>query len=134
MTDGTNRRQFTRVELEGVDAALISSPSTVVTVISDEIEFSSNVADISMRGVFIRSGQLIPAGSKCRVRLSNDGGLLIDVEGEVCRVDADGMAVEFTSLEVDDYQHLQRLVQYNAADADRIAEEIEDSPGIRPSR
>ena len=133
MTDGANRRQFTRVELEGVDAALISGPSTVVTVISDEIEFSSNVADVSMNGVFIRSGELIPAGTKCRVRLSNDAGLLIDVEGEVSRVDADGMAVQFTSLEIDDYQHLQRLVQYNAAAADRVAEEIDDSPGIRPS-
>ena len=133
MTDGTNRRQFTRVELEGVDAALIASPSTVVTVISDDIEFSSNVVDISMTGVFIRSGQLIPAGSKCRVRLSNESGLLIDIEGEVCRVDADGMAVQFTSINVDDYQHLQRLVQYNADNADRVAEEIDDTPGIRPS-
>ncbi|MCH8924496.1 MAG: PilZ domain-containing protein [Planctomycetes bacterium] len=134
MTDGANRRQFTRVELEGIDAALIASPSTVVTVISDEIEFSSNVVDVSMNGVFIRSGELIPAGSKCRVRLSNDSGLLIDAEGEVSRVDADGMAVQFTSLEVDDYQHLRRLVHYNAADADRVAGEIEDSSGIRPSR
>ena len=133
MTDGANRRQFTRVELEGVDAALIASPSTVVTVISDEIEFSSNIVDISISGVFIRSGQLIPAGSKCRVRLSNDTGLLIDVEGEVSRVDADGMAVQFTSIDVDDYRHLQRLVQYNADNADRVAGEIDDSSGIRPS-
>ena len=133
MTDGDNRRLFTRVELDGVDAAVMSKPSTVVTVISDDIEFSSNVADVSMTGVFIRSGQLIPAGSACRVRLSNDAGLLIDVEGEVCRVDADGLAIQFTSLEVEDYQHLKLLVQHNADDADRVAEEIDDTPGIRPS-
>lgn len=73
--------------------------------------------DVSKGGVFIRSRQSVPVGSRVEVRFSIllDDFLLIDGEGEVVRVVTDGpmpgMGIRFTRLSENARRNLDLLAQ-----------------------
>lgn len=56
----------------------------------------------------------------------------VRIHGRVVRVDPQGVAVDFTEIEVESFRHLFRLVQYNAPDPDGIEDELGTS-AFQPS-
>jgi len=123
MTDGPNRRDFTRVTA-GVDVEIISGDTTI----------SGLVHDVSLNGIFVQCSTPLPEGSHCRVNIILQGTqapLRVSEKGTVTRSEKAGMAIEFDEIDVDSFAHLRNLVLFNAPDAEAVEEEFDESIGIR---
>ncbi len=114
--DNQDRRKGIRVEFKTVVAVTLSGMET---------RYKGSSRDLSLRGVFVKTdGAALPEkGTPCQVGIRLEGleeELLLRMEGHVVRVDSDGYAVYFDSVDLDTYTHLKNIVRYNAPDSDRI--------------
>lgn len=85
---------------------------------------------VSMNGLFIDCKHPYPIGEECHITLfigEHGSERRVQVKGRVVYNQENGMGIEILShLCMESYDHLHRLVLYNAADdADRVEEEIE---------
>ncbi len=92
-------------------------------------ECSGEVVNLSLKGCLMApEGKALPAvGQAVEVRLHLEAGepeLDVKAHAVVVRRDDEGVAVDFTNIELDSFRHLYLLVQYNAPDADVIEEEL----------
>ncbi len=97
---------------------------------------STRSRDVSMTGIFIYTDQHLEPGAACQITirlLGASSDLRLTAEGRVVRVTDDGLAVEFTSLDLDSYVHLRNLIVYNAEDPDGILEEV-SHPFVDPEK
>lgn len=102
----------------------------------DQTVRSSRSRDVSMTGIFIYTDQRLEPGSVCEITVRLQGAssdLRLTAQGRVARVTEDGLAVEFTSLDLDSYVHLRNLIVYNAEDPDGILEEV-SHPFVDPDK
>ena len=126
MSADQEHRDFTRVRATA-EAAVSAEGKTV----------SGNMDDISMKGGFLHCAEALPEGAPCDIALTLRGGaedISIGVRGHVVRSSAEGMAIEFASIDPESYEHLRNFVRYNAGDesrADRIDDELDDSLGLK---
>lgn len=117
MSNSQSRREMTRVPLQ-IETELRSEgypPAVGKTV------------DISLKGLYVTSPHLWPAGTVCHIMLRlgpQDCPIHIALEGVVVRTTDEGMAIEITSVSPDSFTHLHNLVIYNAQDANCVAEEL----------
>ncbi len=123
--DASERRDFSRVPVE-----------FAVTIDAGEGRIINSDAskDVSMRGLFVVTHDRLPSGEACRVTIHLDapgGNHHIAVSGHVRRATAEGFAVEFSEIPIEDYEHLRNLVLYNADQADRIEEELDEHLGLK---
>ncbi len=120
-----NPREFSRI---GIDLHVILNLKHGITV-----EGSAN--DVSLKGVFLLSEQRADLGSACAVTMlfgDKETGLLeLVAEGIVVRHETDGMAVEFTSLDLDTYDHLRNLILAHTTDSDSMRDEIDQHLGLK---
>ena len=110
----SEERRRPRVEFE-TEIALQSGDS--------EIRVGGSSKDVSLKGVFIRTGERLPVGSECRVEIRLTGmieALNLAINGHVARQEASGMAVIFDSMDLDTYTHLKNIVRYNYKDPDAV--------------
>ena len=112
-----NRRTKTRVHFE-----------TQVIVRTSDAELTSRASskDISLRGLFIQTDASLPVGAPCEVEILLTGSssrLSIQVRGHVARQDAEGLGIEFESIDPDSYFHLRNLLMYNTTTPEIIEEE-----------
>ncbi|MFQ5597158.1 MAG: PilZ domain-containing protein [Nitrospiria bacterium] len=86
---------------------------------------------VSMKGFFIECDNPFPPGTECHITLLIGGAesrLHVRVRAKIVYITDEGMGVQVIShLSMESYEHLHRLVLYNAADAaDTVEQEIED--------
>lgn len=73
-------------------------------------------SDISTSGVFVKGVERVAGGEKCRIELRLTGktsNLLLEMNGEVVRVQDDGVALEFFGVDEDSFYHLQNIVYFS---------------------
>jgi len=102
----------------------------------DVVVKSTRSKNISMTGIFVFAEHKLEPGTECDVTLRLLGAtsdLRLSANGRVVRVTDDGLALEFTSLDLDSYVHLRNLIIYNAEDPDGILEEV-SHPFIDPEK
>lgn len=87
--------------------------------------------DLSMNGARLHGGHVFQGGQDCHFILPVAPGIRIVIEAKVVRSDEDGTAIEFTGMDPDSFTHLRRMVELNAADPDRIEDELRK--GVSPS-
>jgi hypothetical protein len=58
----------------------------------------------------------------------------VRVQGRTVRQDPEGIAVDFSEIELESFRHLFRLVQYNAPDPDFIEQELSTSAFSPPKQ
>lgn len=118
--DERNRREMTRVPFHF--AATLQSHSNPA--------IPGNVTDVSLKGIYVACENPLPVGSACQLTLrlgSGDDPVCLELAGTVARVDRSGMAIEIDEvLPIETLTHLQNVVRYNAADADRIDQELHE--------
>lgn len=122
---GEEGREFTRVPVT-MEAKLIVAGKTVVT--SDQIK------DVSLKGLFLIADADLAVGTKCDiVMLVGEPGsqLTIEVKGKVERAAGSGIAVEFTEMGLESYDHLQNLVLYNSRNTQQVEQEFKTHLGIK---
>ncbi len=94
-----------------------------LTVGASEIHVEGSSRDLSLNGIFIRTEESIPVESKCNVKVilsGMDDGLSLQMQGCIVRNDSSGVAVTFTSMDVDSYTHLKNVVKYNVSNPDEV--------------
>lgn len=121
---GSEHREFTRVPAHvwGVT----TSPGGEETV--------WEVESLSVRGGHAVTDERWPVGAAFTLRLANDlapEALMIPVDAIVRNHDATGMGLEFTSMPLESYEHLQRLVELYARDPDQVMKEIHAHVGLK---
>ncbi len=97
---------------------------------------SQNGIDVSMSGLRISTESAAPAeGSPCQVKITlktAESRLLIEAKGKIIRSAAGTLAVNFTELDLDSYQHLRQLILNNTEEPEKAEQEFNAHWGIRP--
>ena len=100
--------------------------------------FRGEVQDISLKGMFVKTGEKIAAGEMVEVMVSLTGDsscLSINLEGVVLRAVEEGIALQYRKVDLDAFIHLRNIVSYNLDNSEKVMEEfysfIEDN---NPSR
>jgi hypothetical protein len=87
-------------------------PLAVTLTTSDGTEITGVSRDVSLGGVFIPCHGAPAPGTDCRLELALGVGparVAIRVQGRVARVDADGVAVQYTYIDADNHARLHEL-------------------------
>jgi hypothetical protein len=105
----------------------------------DRTIWSSSTLDISMSGLRIASSEAPPPeGTPCEIEIvlaEKPSSVIIDAGGTIVRSEPGTLAVHFTEVDIDSYEHLRLLILNNAEDPDRAEQEVRAHWGIRrPSR
>lgn len=118
---GEERRKHQRLALQ--------LPATLVV---PDGGYPAQTRDISFGGAFVQAHRLpeVAIGEPCRVIIELADGVLIEVRGTVCRIEIDGMSVQFTATDVASYEHLKAVMLFNCPDPDRLLEELSRHPGL----
>jgi hypothetical protein len=106
---GIEKRKFTRVPFRTI----------VRLTTSDAVVTSNHLHNISLGGAHISFTGVPPKQSACVIEFELTGPaslLKIQVEGEIVRSDLDGIAVEFTKIDLDSLIHLKHLIKVHARD------------------
>jgi hypothetical protein len=111
-----NKRERIRVDFE---------TQIDLRVDTSEFEFqaSGSSKDLSIKGIFVKTKNDIPAGTKCHVEILLTGmteKLVLQMQGKVIRKNHEGVAILFDSMDLKTFTHLKNLVRYNATDPDDI--------------
>jgi hypothetical protein len=114
---GEQQRRNTRVEFHAV----------VNLTAGGAVYRNCETKDLSLRGVYVVGVEEPADGETCGIELCLSGtssSVCLNMEGQVVRHDAGGIAVNFTGMDPDSYFHLKHIVYFNSADPDGL----EDSP------
>jgi PilZ domain len=113
----TEKRKFTRIPFH-----------TRITVTNGETAYLSNrLRDIGLGGAFIFMDEFAPDGACCTldIELIGPASLLrIEIEGEIVRVQRDGIAIKFTRIDLDSLLHLKHIIRLFTQDPDMIHNEF----------
>ena len=94
---------------------------------------AEEITNLSIGGCSLPVTSDLRPGTLCRLKISLSGTsseLTVRVEGEVVRTDTDTVAIKFTGIDPDSLFLLQNIIRYNAPEAERIENEIQDHPGL----
>ncbi|MEN8136773.1 MAG: PilZ domain-containing protein [Thermodesulfobacteriota bacterium] len=83
----------------------------------DECETS----DVSVSGVFVKGVTGVDCGDKCQVKFHLSGrtsSLVLELDGEIVRTQAVGVALQFFEVDEDSFYHLQNIVYFSYKHAD----------------
>ena len=83
--------------------------------------------DLSHKGVFVLGDLPLEDGQKCGVTIQlgdDETSPVLHMEGRVARVTAEGVAIDFVSMDPDTYMHLRHLVLLNAENPVEAAKEF----------
>lgn len=95
----------------------------LLVVAGMEHRFQGNIKDLSVRGVYINTPAAIPDNAECDVTITLSGAtepIVLNMEGRVVRKDDSGVAISFSSIDLDSYTHLRNIVRYNCDDPDSV--------------
>ena len=125
MTQNHNEREFSRVSVQ-----------VKVEIDWDSEQFSAMAYDVSLNGVRIKSDARFDPEKLCSIRLilgdDGDGAEPIVIQAHGCAVRSDGefVAVHFNDLDLEGYEHLKRLILYNAVDLEQVDREFNAHIGL----
>lgn len=88
---------------------------------------AAETVNISMKGILCNAVHGFAIGDKCEVHIILANKVRAVISGIVVRADAEGIAVDFQSMDDESFSHLRCIVQYNLGDADAIDKEITSS-------
>lgn len=113
----TEKRKFTRIPFR-----------TEIRITAGEVtRVSDRLRDIGLGGAFIFIDDTFPEATPCTLDLELKGRaslLRIQVEGEVLRVEDEGIAVKFTKIDLDSLLHLKHVIKVLTQDPKLVDHEF----------
>lgn len=112
-----DKRKNTRVQFQASAAVRFA----------DEAFEEFVIADLGLKGGFLCGAKGHKIGETCLITLNLAGAgskVILSMQGEVVRVDENGLAVHFIEVDLDTFSHLKNIVYFNAANPDAIKEDI----------
>ena len=125
MKPENEKREFVRV------------PFVIGTTVrtSDRTIWSSNTLDVSMSGLRVETKETVPReGTFCEVEIvlvEAPKPVIIEARGSIVRSKPGTLAVQFSEVDVDSYEHLRQLILNNSEDPERVEQEFLSHRGIR---
>jgi len=122
---GNEKREFVRV------------PFMIGTTVrtKDRTIWSSNTLDVSMNGLRVATTEMVPPeGSFCEVEIvlaEAPEPVIIEARGSIVRSVPGTLAVHFSEIDIDSYEHLQQLILNNSEDPEKAEQEFRSHWGIR---
>ena len=119
-----DHREFSRVDIK---------ICAIVEAKGEEI-VSTGTQDVSMKGLFVEGKTDWSLGTECEIRLileGRDPSVNIAVKGKVQRITEKGVALLFTEVGLEAYEHLHNLVMLNSDDPEKVEQEFSDHLGLR---
>lgn len=112
---GNNRRRFSRFPIEGS-----------VTLYSAHAMWATHLVDMSLRGVLVEApaGWAGDIGSRYRLDLRLEGGVMIGMGVELARVDNGHLAFACQKIDLDSFARLKRLVELNLGNTEILNREL----------
>jgi len=98
---------------------------------------SGGEIDVSMNGLRMSvAGALPPEHASCeaQILLGSVDRIVITASGTVVRSGPGTLAIHFTEIDPESYQHLSRLILLNADEPEKAEREFREHAGIRPRR
>ncbi|MFO7559868.1 MAG: PilZ domain-containing protein [Desulfobacterales bacterium] len=98
---------------------------TKITLKTDlsELNIEGSSKDLSLKGVFIHTNENIALNTKCDIEIYLTGmteKFVLNMHGSVIRKENSGIAVEFTTMDLDSYTHLKNILRYNTQNPEDI--------------
>ena len=104
----------------------------LVTLIGPEETLAQlSTSDLSLNSLYVESEIIWDVGTRMGIRLQLAGtssDLTLNMQGKVVRAEKEGMAIEFSEIEMDSFFHLRNIVALNSGDAEKIDREIVTKP------
>jgi hypothetical protein len=119
-----DHREFTRVGIE-IKATVQAQGEEII---------STGTHDVSMKGLLVKGKTDWPIGTECDIHLILEGQsppVNIEVKGKVQRITEGGIALLFTEVGLEAYEHLHNLVMLNADDPDKVEQEFNNHLGLK---
>ena len=85
----------------------------------ETICLDANSKDLSLKGIFVKTGERFPLATRCFVDIYLTGGveeIKLEIQGRTVRQTDEGVGIVFESMDVDTYTHLKNIVYYNSGD------------------
>jgi len=134
------RGQITMMKPENEKREFVRVPVRMGTTVrtSDRTIWSSNTLDISMNGLRVATTETVPPeGTFCEVEIvlaEAPDPVIIETRGSIVRSEPGTLAVHFSEVDVDSYEHLRQLILNNSEDPERAEKEFGAHWGIRTAR
>ncbi len=90
--------------------------------------------DVSMKGLFVKCKANWSIGTECEIHLILEGQnppVDIKVKGRVQRITGEGIALLFTEVSLEAYEHLHNLVLLNTDDLEKAEREFKNHLGLK---
>lgn len=119
-----NDREFSRVDIKILVTVEAKGKETI----------STGAHDISMKGLFVTGKTDWSIGTECDIHLVLEGQnppVGINVKGRVQRITDKGMAMLFTEVGLEAYEHLHNLVLLNTDDPEKVEQEFSNHLGLK---
>jgi hypothetical protein len=125
---------------ENEKRGFVRVPFSIGTTIrtNDRTIWSSNTLDVSMNGLRVATTENVPPeGTSCEVEIvlaEAPDPVIIEARGTIVRSEPGTLAVHFSEIDIDSYEHLQQLILNNTEDPERAEKEFGAHWGIRTAR
>jgi Tfp pilus assembly protein PilZ len=119
-----DQREFSRVDLKLLAKVKAKGEETVFT----------GMHNVSMKGLFVMGQTDWSIGTECEIHLILDGQnppVDIKVKGRVQRITKEGIALVFTEVSLEAYEHLHNLVLLNTDDTEKVEQEFKSHLGLK---
>jgi hypothetical protein len=112
---GNNRRRFSRFPIEGT-----------VKLYSGSAMWSTALVDMSLRGVLVErpEGWTGDLGTRYRLDLRLEGGVMIGMGVELSRVANGHLGLACQKIDLDSFSRLKRLVELNLGNTEILNREL----------
>ena len=98
-----------------------------INIIFQRKKIKVKTFNISLTGISCTSDPRFLAHEPCEVAISLNTETNLIIAGKILRLDKKEAIIAFLSMDEDTFYHLKRLLQYNAADPDKIEKELKDT-------
>ena len=108
MTEESEKRDNIRVAFR---------TKVLIIVGSQRARYQGDSQDISLRGVFLKTGDELELDSVCDVEIELAGtreAIVLCLKGHIVRREEKGYAIYFDSVDLESYTHLKNIVKYNS--------------------
>jgi hypothetical protein len=119
-----SHREFSKVNIE-LHATVQAKGGKIV---------SMGTHDVSMKSLFVKGKADWSIGTECEIHLILEGQnppVDIEVKGRVQRVTEKGIALLFTEVGLEAYEHLYNLVMLNTDNPERAEQEFNSQPVLK---
>lgn len=89
--------------------------------------FTGNVENLSMNGMFLATGEVLPLDEQVEISMvltGSDPEISLCFKARVCRLTDEGIGFRFEKIDLDSYTHLKNIIAYNIDDSEKVMEEI----------